>query len=350
VWLPEAAVEVGRIFLTEENWQETLRYGELARKASRVMVDPSTSLRTGVTLLMAHARRVQGEFTLAYPLYQEVRKRMPASAPGEEAKARIHDLRGSHPDLFGLTTDADYLHEGPLLHAETDRTGLEKIVSRYTEKFPAGRLHPEMLKVLAYAYRREGRIARALALLEDLTVRYPKSSAAPEALHTWGTILWNRDKDGEALKLFQQLVQWYPRHALAADSLYAIGRIHEKAGKDALAAEAYTKLTARFPQSPLAREGKWRQGWMAYRRGDFRQAWALFSQLVGPASGTLEGEGALYWQARSAEREGQRDKAIRLYQMLLQQYPNGYYALWAEKRLKAPLIPPSTSLRTGSSR
>jgi soluble lytic murein transglycosylase len=53
----------------------------------------------------------------------------------------------------------------------------------------------------------------------------------------------------------------------------------------------------------------------------------------------LEGEGALYWQARSAEREGQRDKATRLYQTLLQQYPDGYYALWAETQLNAPLIP-----------
>ena len=333
VWLPEAATEASKIFLAEGNWQEALRYGQLARSSPRTMAE--------ATLLVAHARRTQGESTLAYPLYQEVRKRMPASAPGEEAKAWVYDLRSTHPDLFGLTTEEDFLQEGQLLLDEKDRTGVEEVVARYTEKFPAGRLHPEMLNVRAYAYRKEGKMARALALLEELAVRYPKSSAAPEALHTWATILWNRDEDREALRLFQRLVQRYPHHALAADSLYAIGRIYEKAGKDALAAEAYTKLTARFPQSPLAREGKWRQGWMAYRWSDFRRAQTLFSQLVGPASGTVEGEGALYWQGRSAERAGQRDKAVQLYQMLLQQYPDGYYALWAEKRLNAPLIPPS---------
>jgi len=335
MWLSEAVVEVGKIFLTDGNWKEALRYGELARSASL----SSSSVAVEATLLIAHARRAQGKLTLAYSLYQEARKRRPASAPGGEAKAQVYDLRSTHPDLFGLKAQEDFLAEGRLLLKETDEAGLEKIVARYTEKFPAGRLHPKILKLLAYVYRKEEKMPKALALLEEITARYPTSLAAPKALHTWGSILWNQDKNREALKLFQGLVQRYPDHPLAADSLYAIGRIYQEENKETLAAEAYTKLAARFPQSPLAREAKWQQGWMAYRRSNFRRAKTLFSQLARQAASTRPGEAALYWQGRSAERAGDKDEAARLYRRLLQKDPDSYYALWAEKRLNVSLTP-----------
>jgi soluble lytic murein transglycosylase len=249
----------------------------------------------------------------------------------------VYDLRSAHPDLFGLITEEDFLAEGRLLVKERDDTGLEKIIASYTAKFPAGHLHPEILKLLADTYRKEKKTTQAISLLQEITAYYPRSPAAPEALHTWGTILWNQDKDREALKLFQRMWQRYPDHILTASSLYAIGRIYQEEGTDALAAEAYTKLAARFPQSPLAQEGEWRQGWMAYRRDDFHLAQTLFGRLARQAVGTTSGKAALYWQARSAERAEQPDRATRLYQELLHTDPDSYYSLWAEKRLNVPL-------------
>ena len=335
VWLPQATVEAGKIFLAGGNWEKALHYGKLARSASL----SSLWVEAEATLLMAHARQGQGKVTSAYSLYQAVRKQQPVSAPGEEARARVYELRNSHPDLFSLTTEKDFLSEGRLLLKERDITGLERIVARYTNKFSTGRRHPEMLRLLTQAYRKEKKTSKVVPLLEEITTRYPNSRAAPEALHAWATILWNQDRDREALKLFERLVQQYPQHKLAADSLYAVGRIYQKEGNNAPATDAYTKLAARFPHNPLAQEGKWRQGWMAYRHDDFHRAQMLFSGLVRQAAGTTSGKAALYWQARSAEHAGEKDQAARLYRRLLQQYPYSYYALWAEKRLNAPLAP-----------
>jgi len=59
----------------------------------------------------------------------------------------------------------------------------------------------------------------------------------------------------------------------------------------------------------------------------------LFAALAKSAAGTPEGESGLYWQARAAERQGQAGRAGQLYNDLLRRYPDGYYTVWAEKRL-----------------
>jgi tetratricopeptide (TPR) repeat protein len=156
------------------------------------------------------------------------------------------------------------------------------------------------------------------------------------ALYDSATLLWNKDRNEEARLLFERMTQKYPHHEHAADAWYAIGRIFQERKEDQQAAMAYQRLATLFPRTQLARDGRWRQAWMAYRRSDFRRAEHLFATLAKSAPETPEGESALYWQARSADRLTQGAIASPLYRELLRRYPDGYYALWAEKRLKLP--------------
>ncbi len=331
VWFAEAALAVGKIFLAQGNGEEAWRYGKMARREKQTQAE--------ATLLMAHARKAQGKLSLAYALYQRVRKNWPDSAAAKEAKDQVYKLRLAHPSRFALSTEEDFLAEGFLLFGEKDEKGLKEALTFYRQKFPSGRHYPQMLYLLARTYKGKGKPNQAISLLAEVLSYHPKSAPIPQALYLWGSILWNQDRDEEARQVFLRLAQDYPSHPLAADALYALGRIWQEEGQNALAADTYGQLARRFPQSPLAEEGRWRRGWMAYRRGHFEQAQRLFSRLALKTPSKAIRASALYWQARSAEKSGKLKEANRLYQRLLQKHPNSYYTLWAEKRLGVSLTP-----------
>src|SRR5262249_59494176 len=57
-----------------------------------------------------------------------------------------------------------------------------------------------------------------------------------------------------------------------------------------------------------------------------------FAQLAQTTQGRAREE-ALYWQARALEQDGRTAAARSLYREIIDTTPNGYYAMWADKRL-----------------
>ncbi|MBI3303809.1 MAG: transglycosylase SLT domain-containing protein [Deltaproteobacteria bacterium] len=340
IWAGRATLELATLALAESNWAEAAQYAEQAR-ASRVALAP---VRHEAALVLAQAREGQGDVADAYSLYQELRRTAPRSAAGKKAKEGVERLRTLEPDRFALRDDQQYLDEVRLLAQEANGEKMEELAQQFSTRFPTSPLRPEVLTVLAAAYKRQARIEDAIAIWKEVTESDPRSAVAPVALYEWATVLWNKDRDDEAHAVFERLTQRYPRHSQAAEAWYAIGRIWQESNEDKRAAKAYQRLAALFPDSPLAREGRWRQGWMVYRRGEFRQAEKLFAALAKSAQGTPEGESALYWQARAIERRAAAEKARNVYRDLLRRYPDGYYAVWAEKRLHVtpPPLEPGT--------
>jgi soluble lytic murein transglycosylase len=329
IWAGPAALELAKLAVTENDWSEAVRQAEQARTSHEALAP----VRQEAALVLAQAREGQGDAADAYSLYQELRRTAPRSTIGKTAKARVEQLRTSSPDRFALDNDRQYLDEIRLLTQEGDAAKAETLAQQFATKFPTSPLRPEVLSILAPLYKRQGRVEAAIAAWTEVTDRYPDSSVAPAALYEWATLLWNKDRDDEARAVFERLTQRYPHHDKAAEAWYAIGRIFQERREDQRAVTAYQRLAALFPDTQLAHEGRWRQGWMAYHRGDFREAEGLFAALAKSASGTPEGESALYWQARAAEQLVQADKAQQLYRDLLRRYPDSYYTLWAEKRL-----------------
>jgi soluble lytic murein transglycosylase len=340
VWEDRATLELAKLALAENNWAEAVRYAEQAR-TSRAASDP---VHQQATLILAQAREGQGDQSEAYSLYQEVRRAAPRTSADQTAKAQVEHLRAAEPARFALTTDREYVNETRLLIQEGDTSQAETLARQFSEKFPASPLKPEMLSLLGALHKRQGQVEDAIAAWKEIAESFPQSSLAPAAFYDWATLLWNEDRDDEARAVFERLTHRYPRHEKAADAWYAIGRIFQEQKEDQRAAAAYQRLAALFPDTQLAREGRWRQGWMAYRQQDFAQAEKLFAALAKSAGGTPDGESALYWQARSADRQAQTAKARQLYRDLLRRYPDGYYALWAERRLdlSASALQPGT--------
>lgn len=340
IWVSRAALELAKLALSEGLWEEAAQHAERARKSHVALA----AVQHEASLVLAQAQEGQGNVAEAYSLYQELRRAAPRSPVGKTAKAQVERLRALEPARFALATDHEYLDEIRLLTQEDDPRAAEALAHRFSTQFPSSPLRPEVLTLLAAVYKQQGRVEDAIHVWRDVTTRYPHSAMAPAALYAWASLVWNRDRDDEARQLFEKITKSYPHHKYAAEAWYAIGRIFQERRDDQQATKAYQQLAALFSDHPLAREGRWRQAWMAYRRGDFHQAEQRFAALARAAPGTPEGESALYWQARAADKLALADKAAQGYRDLLRRYPDGYYAWWAERRLNIspPPLEPGT--------
>ncbi len=335
VWQSEAALALANLAVAQNKWQQVIRSATQALRAALA----TDATRNMARLLIAQAVQRLGHVDKAFTRYQQLRSTLPRSPIGLTAKENVAKLRVSHPHRFGLKTDRAYYNEVKLLLKEGDVPKAEALAEQFNTRFSNSALRPAVLLLQAGIYKSQGRADAAVAHWQQIVERYPKTSSAPRALYRWAQFFWNRDQDETALPLFERLTQVYPRHALAAKAWYAIGRIFQDQQDQqdqqahARAASAYQQLIQHFSCGSLVRKAHWRLGWMAYQRGDYEHARKIFRTLARSAPGTAEGGSALYWQARAADRAGQREEAKQGYRRLLRRYPYGYYALWAERRL-----------------
>ncbi len=332
-WRGHAKLALARLAQAEKNWPEALRYADEARKAT------VESVRHAATLIAAQAQEHTGRPHTAYTLYQRLRRAAALSAAGQTAKT--HALRLRHTAALQPKEPAEYIEEMQLLALEADQPALAALSRQFEQRFALTRLSAPQLRAVATLYRSQGRTQEAAAALQTLVERSPSSAGA---LYRWARLLWNADKDAPALDLFERLANTFPSHRLAAEALYAIGRIHQSDQDETRASRVYRQLAERFPASAAARAGRWHQGWMAYQRGDFGQAEQHFAGLARRLRNT-QASSALYWQARSLDKQSKRDRAETLYRRLLQNEAGGYYALWAEKRLGLRPLPLALAVR-----
>ncbi len=338
IWSSRATLELAKLAMTEHAWAQAAQYAKQTREAKSALA----GVRQEALLILARTQEEEGRTNEAYNLYQELRRATPRSASGQSAKEHVLRLRSQSPEQFGLADDHAYLEELQLLNKEGENAKVDELARRFHNQFPTSPLRTEVLMLLASIYKQQGRVDEAAAAWKEIAERPGGSALAPVALFNWATLLWNKDRDEEAKSIFERLSQQFPRHEKAADAWYAIGRIWQAKNDESRAAAAYDRVAALFPDTALAREGRWRQGWMAYRHGDFPQAAQKFAALAKSAANTSDGESAFYWQARSYERQGDTEKATVQFRELLNRYPDGYYALLVERRLgitPSPLKP-----------
>jgi len=336
-WQAHASLALARLAQAEKNWAEAARQADRARS---VKTAPE-SVRHAAMLVAAQARERAGQAHAAYELYQQLRRTAALSSVGHAAKTHVVRLRlGS--ERLRPTDSASYIEEMQLLALEADRPALAALSQQFEQHFSLVQLSAKELRATAKIYQAQDRIEDAATALQTLAERSPHSA---RALYVWARLLWNTDQDERALVVFERLAEQFPRHKLAAEALYAIGRIHQTHKDDARASRIYQRLAEHFPATTVARDGRWRQGWMAYQRGDFGQAERGFASLVRLAPNSPEARSALYWQARSLGKQAKHDRAEALYRRLIQDEQDeqdeteGYYALWAEKRLGRPPRP-----------
>ncbi len=329
-WSVQADLELAKLSLAEANYRQAGAELQLlrTRKARKEIADESLYLLGSIHELL-------GEWSQAYSYYQELRRAAPLSPWAATARREVRRLREQQPRPFGLNTVDALAGEAELLSREREYTEAEKIYRQLLDQVPKGPLRPYFLSSLANVYRAARKREEAIPVLSEILKRYPSSPQAPAALYRLAEIYWNRDENEKALEYFTQLRDRYARNSFNDPAYLASARIYESLGRPDDAARLYRDFGKRFPDSPQREEAQWRLAWVHYLRRDYDRAYSAFGSLAADKGDGRYKTGALFWQARAAQKTARADEAQRIFLQILNAQEESYYkgpALrWLEK-------------------
>ncbi len=282
------------------------------------------------------------------------RAKAPQSASGRAAYGVLTTVRNDHPELRP-DTDAALMNEARQLGREARSGEQIAALDLLFSRFAAGPYEGEAVLAYAHALAASRGKSAAADYLEKRCATAASASGKARWIYEAATYRWNDNHDAEALALFERMLAMRSRIEEEGEAYYAIARIQDVAGRRADAIAAYGKAAINA-SGPTRIDSLWRQGWVAYRARDWKDAERRFAAMVAGTKPGAENDGrgeSLYWRARCLEKLGRSKEATPIYTQILAEFPVGYYSLMAEKRLgrvqgidSRPLV----SMDTNSSR
>jgi len=327
VLVPQAALRLGCLLAESEPAAATAHLW-----AARTHLVKGSGDWAKASLTLATLEMSQGRMETARHLLVDVRGRVGPGIARRRAR-RIAERLGAASPEQAMARPTRAAEEARLLLREGASVEAEDLLLTALEAKPSARLRPRLLSLLASAQHQQGRLEVAERTMRRLLADHASHTLAPRGMLTLAKWRWNRDDDALALEWFVSFLRRYPRHSQVPEALHSIGRIHQSAGRFAAARAAYEGIARRFPTAELAADARWRLGWIEYLQGRYAAAADSFGQLSSAGEGDRVRERGLYWKARAVERDRGRTAGFPLFAAVVEEFPYGYYAVWAERGL-----------------
>ncbi len=156
---------------------------------------------------------------------------------------------------------------------------------------------------------------------------------ADDALYFLARAETNLGRSSQALDYYQQLLDKYPQSSRRDDTLYRMGRIYYFDDELDKAIEMFCRMVDQY-SGGQTENLLWELGWLYYNNDDFHRAEDIFENLALTFRGTEIGEKGLFWQAKSLEKRGQDEDAIKLLERIVAQNSYSFYTFSAQQVLE----------------
>jgi soluble lytic murein transglycosylase len=329
IWVYPADLQQAKINLAEKKYAEAV---ELLRSL-RAEKGLSPEIADEAIFLQAQAQEAMGDFNQAHRVYLELRSLFPRSRWTAPARSAVRRLREKYPDKFGLKTTQAIVDEAERLVREREHVEAENLYKKVLSGNLDSSFRLRVLTKLSDLYLSVRRRSEAIPLLEQIAREYPTSSEAAKAAYQVGQVLWNRHDNTQALNYFKQVIERYPTSPYVERSRYAVADIHESFGRKQEAIALYTTVMKSFPNSQVYDDAASRLAWLYYSNREWGQAYATFQNLASSARDSAFRTAGLYWQARTAEKLGDTETAVRLYRQIFDGSEESYYQALAMRGL-----------------
>jgi soluble lytic murein transglycosylase len=283
--------------------------------------------------LLGMTAEARGQPDSAAAAYRELSILAPTTAWAAGAGDRLSALGAAGVRLPQLSLGQRVDRAERLLRGGVPRTAADEAEGIATEARDPG-LAVRALRVLAEASQRLGRYDVAARAIELAVSRAP-AARRPGLQLEQARLLVRAGQREKALPVLASVAA-AGAEAEAAEASYLRARVLEDLRRDADAESAYRAVAARYPTREVAGAALWRLGWLAYLRGDLREAERSWSRLVEIAGGRAHRAAALYWTGRAKERGGARGAAEKLYRRVVAEAPRSYYGVLATQRAATP--------------
>ena len=311
--------------------ESLIRQKEL-RMAEAMLSDKSLRFSEPARLyLLGRIRELEEQRRAAVELYRRAYYYYPFSEDASQAEERLDELRRrmgnaypSAPVKWRLAR-ADALFNGARYGDAADEYGWA------IRGLSGAELERAKVRQAAANYRRVHTSA-AYASLVNLKLRDPKLDA--ERLYFLGECARRKKRIPEFERRAEELKAKYPDSPWYEELLFSLGNYYLLENNVAKYRAYYERAAREFPKGKLAEKAHWKTCWRAYLDGDPRTR-TLMEEHVRMYPGSGQASAAMYWLARLLEKEGDAGTALGLYTSIVERFPNYYYALLAERRLRS---------------
>jgi len=326
-------IDPGQLMLAD-NLVKLGRNAEASDVASRLVArNPEASIEQGARVAEGRALIALGNPKSAYAQLMELRDKYPHSYADAEARALIHSIIASSPEVVDTGSLAYHRDESQLLLREGALSEAYEQASAGLAMSPEPAVRAELVWVTARALKPEPDRAKS-AILEYLQIA-PRGPDAPAALEALALLYWHDDQDDLARATFNRLVADFPASELAPGAMLRVGRIFEELHQLDAARAQYRRLAARYPGSDAAEDARFRIPWTLYVARNYRLAADGFQSATAHAKDPTDRDMCEYWRARALQQAGDAGGARAIFEKLADSTDSNYYPELASRRVGA---------------
>jgi soluble lytic murein transglycosylase len=309
-----------------------LQTGQAESALKALQSEPEVRQRPALALLLAQAYLDDGKLKSAARAYQEVYNAFPATPEAKAAGTAVEKLKASLGVSFPPVSD------------EIATARVEKLsgTSHFAEALKG---YNELLKDRqgsTWAWRwnlgraqcllRQGRADEAIETLARIVPPTPEIDAQRLAILVEAYV--RTGNETAAAQAVNQLRSSYLKSPWHAKALQTLANYFMRKGNRKLAGLYYRTLAELFPRTSEGLEASWRLAWISYLAGNSAQAQELFLAHIRNYPQSTHVPAALYYLGR-LEQEKHPSTARALYALIARRFVHDYYALEANRQLKA---------------
>jgi TolA-binding protein len=241
-----------------------------------------------------------------------------------EAIAEFRRLLDAYPDgdhaIRALYTIADAQYNMGDVDAAVKT--YQQVISRY----PGEPLASEAAKSMQMAYIGQGRTEEALAIADALINANPTSPLAEEFAFKKAEIFYSGQNYASAASELDAYIKKYPSSQRNDEAMYLLGKTFLTMDDEKQASAAFKDLERKHRDSPLVGVSKLDLASFYENKANARAADSLYAIVMEDhADDTASASRAGFERATLARMNGDTTKALRVYRLTADRYPNTEY-------------------------
>ncbi len=267
-----------------------------------------------------------GELKAAITGLRDVYLKYPASAQSAKAFEHLSELKKNGVADALTFTPQELFQRGQLLLVNNQPASAFAAFSAISRNNLSDELLSRIDLKSAQAVIRQRHYNLAEPFLKRAVIS-PDSTVRDEARLMLARLEERQGASDKALARLLSLAA--EKKSLAPEAMLEMAMIYKKSGHFSESEQILKRLIREFPASEIVSRAGWELAWGQYRAGNMPAAEESMHLLF--KSATYR-ERALYWHARSKERQNRLSDAEAGYRQLLGEFPFGFYAAWYRTR------------------
>ena len=271
-----------------------------------------------------------GDLTQAIQGYRSIHLQHPASSAAPKALEQLKTLeKKGHKEATSFTAE-ELFQRGLLLLVNNQPNAAAWAFA----SIPRTNLSDELLARIELKSGQAAIKLRHYSLAEPFLKR--AITARNQGVRDEARLLLARveERQGASDKALARLLALAAeRGTLADDALLEAALINKHNGRFSDAAQILQRLIKEFPVSDLKPRAGWELAWGQYLTGNLTAAEESLQRLF---KDNVYRERALYWHARTKQKQNKSSEAERSYKQLQNDFPYGFYAAWYRLHTNKP--------------